>query len=360
MKNYRIFVEKHPEFQVEAKSLLAELNENLSLNLKSLRLLNVYDLFGFTQELLEKCRYSVFGEIVTDSVIDSIDLEGKKYIAVEYLPGQFDQRAASAIDCVHLIDPAANINIKSSKLIIVDDDATEETLGKIRHYCINPVESRTKDLSKLTDAEQAAVKPVPVLEGFRNMSTASEREAYCKKMGLAMNADDLNAVLFEDAGLIKLRAEVKSGLTAEVRKQCVRTLLLDYLSKSLEIERLDVGDISDIGVCHNSCRVRVHKNYLVSQISESLASLCAGVVELARLTYDDRTGADYHYLVDILFFGHILLLTRAFVCTTYICHSAWHTFLPYIITHSATKCKYNIFMGAQYRHRKRAARFSAI
>ncbi len=159
MKNYRIFVEKHPEFQVEAKSLLAELNENLSLNLKSLRLLNVYDLFGFTQELLEKCRYSVFGEIVTDSVIDSIDLEGKKYIAVEYLPGQFDQRAASAIDCVHLIDPAANINIKSSKLIIVDDDATEETLGKIRHYCINPVESRTKDLSKLTDAEQAAVKP---------------------------------------------------------------------------------------------------------------------------------------------------------------------------------------------------------
>ena len=195
MKNYRIFVEKHPEFQVEAKSLLAELNENLSLNLKSLRLLNVYDLFGFTQELLEKCRYSVFGEIVTDSVIDSIDLEGKKYIAVEYLPGQFDQRAASAIDCVHLIDPAANINIKSSKLIIVDDDATEETLGKIRHYCINPVESRTKDLSKLTDAEQAAVKPVPVLEGFRNMSTASEREAYCKKMGLAMNADDLNEVV---------------------------------------------------------------------------------------------------------------------------------------------------------------------
>ena len=195
MKNYRIFVEKHPEFQVEAKSLLAELNENLSLNLKSLRLLNVYDLFGFTQELLEKCRYSVFGEIVTDSVIDSIDLEGKKYIAVEYLPGQFDQRAASAIDCVHLINPAANIIIKSSKLIIVDDDATEETLGKIRHYCINPVESRTKDLSKLTDAEQAAVKPVPVLEGFRNMSTASEREAYCKKMGLAMNADDLNEVV---------------------------------------------------------------------------------------------------------------------------------------------------------------------
>ena len=194
MSNYRIFVEKHPEFQVEAKSLLGELNENLQLELKTLRLLNVYDLFGFTPELLEKSRYSVFGEIVTDSVTDSIDLDGAKYIAVEYLPGQFDQRAASAVDCVHLIEPSAQISIKSSKLLIVDADASEETLEKIRHYYINPVESRTKDLSKLADTEHAAVKPVPVLEGFRNMS-GDDLKAYCKKMGLAMNADDLAEVV---------------------------------------------------------------------------------------------------------------------------------------------------------------------
>lgn len=194
MSNYRIFVEKHPEFQVEAKSLLGELNENLQLELKTLRLLNVYDLFGFTPELLEKSRYSVFGEIVTDSVTDSIDLDGAKYIAVEYLPGQFDQRAASAVDCVHLIEPSAQISIKSSKLLIVDSDASEETLEKIRHYYINPVESRTKDLSKLADTEHAAVKPVPVLEGFRNMG-GDDLKAYCKKMGLAMNADDLAEVV---------------------------------------------------------------------------------------------------------------------------------------------------------------------
>lgn len=194
MSDYRIFVEKHPEFQVEAKSLLGELNENLQLELKTLRLLNVYDLFGFTPELLEKSRYSVFGEIVTDSVTDSIDLDGAKYIAVEYLPGQFDQRAASAVDCVHLIDPTARISIKSSKLLIVDSDASEETLEKIRHYYINPVESRAKDLSKLADTEHAAVKPVPVLEGFRNMS-GDNLKAYCKKMGLAMNADDLAEVV---------------------------------------------------------------------------------------------------------------------------------------------------------------------
>ena len=70
MANYRIFVEKYHEFQVEAGSLKAELNENLQLDLQSLRLLNVYDLFGFTPELLEKSRYSVFGEIVTDNVSD--------------------------------------------------------------------------------------------------------------------------------------------------------------------------------------------------------------------------------------------------------------------------------------------------
>ena len=67
MKNYRIFVEKHPRFRVEAESLRRELNANLNLDIRELRLLNVYDLFGFSEELLEKTRYSVFGEVVTDS-----------------------------------------------------------------------------------------------------------------------------------------------------------------------------------------------------------------------------------------------------------------------------------------------------
>ena len=194
MANYRIFVEKYPEFQVEAGSLKAELNENLQLDLQSLRLLNVYDLFGFTPELLEKSRYSVFGEIVTDNVSDECDLTGTKYIAVEYLPGQFDQRAASAVDCVHLIDPKADVHIKSSKLIVLSVDVDEQTIAKIKHYYINAVESREKDLSKLTDTEHAAVKPVPVLEGFVNMKE-EDLEPFCRKMGLAMNADDLREVV---------------------------------------------------------------------------------------------------------------------------------------------------------------------
>ena len=193
-QNYRIFVEKYPEFQVEASSLRSELNENLQLDLQSLRLLNVYDLFGFTPELLEKSRYSVFGEIVTDKVSDECDLTGTKYIAVEYLPGQFDQRAASAVDCVHLIDPKADVRIKSSKLIILPADVEDETIAKIKHYFINAVESREKDLSKLTDSEAAAVKPVPVLDGFTKM-TEADLEPFCRKMGLAMNADDLREVV---------------------------------------------------------------------------------------------------------------------------------------------------------------------
>ena len=236
MSDYRIFVEKHPEFQVEAKSLLGELNENLQLELKTLRLLNVYDLFGFTPELLEKSRYSVFGEVVTDSVTDSIDLDGAKYIAVEYLPGQFDQRAASAVDCVHLIDPTARISIKSSKLLIVDSDASEETLEKIRHYYINPVESRAKDLSKLADTEHAAVKPVPVLEGFRNMS-GDNLKAYCKKMGLAMNADDLAEVVkyFTEEGRDPNETELRI-LDTYWSDHCRHTTF------TTELENIDVED----------------------------------------------------------------------------------------------------------------------
>ena len=194
MNNYRIYVEKYPEFQVEARSLLGELNENLQLSLPSLRYLNVYDLFGFSSELLEKSRYSVFGEVVTDSVTDECDLSGVKYIAVEYLPGQFDQRAASAVDCVRLIDPTAKVSIKSSKLIILPGDTEDEVVERIKKYYINAVESREKDLAKLTAMEQPEVVPVNVLEGLTAL-TEEELAPFCRKMGLAMNADDLREVV---------------------------------------------------------------------------------------------------------------------------------------------------------------------
>lgn len=194
MKAHRIFVEKCSGFRVEADSLRSEFNENLSLSLRSLRLLNVYDLFGFSDELLEKCRYTVFGEKVTDLVSDECPLEGRRYLAVEYIPGQFDQRASSAVDCVHLIDPAADVRIRSSRLLIFDDDMTDEAFAAVRHYYINAVESRQKDLSLLEYNETADVKPLASLDGFTSMAP-EEYADFCRKWGLAMNVDDLSEVV---------------------------------------------------------------------------------------------------------------------------------------------------------------------
>lgn len=194
MTNFRIFVEKRPAFQVEARSLMNEFNENLQLSLRSLRYINVYDLFGFTQDLLEQCRYTVFGETVTDSVTDMCELAGKKYLAVEYIPGQFDQRASSAVDCVHLIDPNAKVEIRSSRLLIFDDQVSDEQIQQIRHYYINVVESREKDLSVLQQNQTADVKPLAQLDGFIDMPR-EQYASFCKQWGLAMNTDDLAEVV---------------------------------------------------------------------------------------------------------------------------------------------------------------------
>ena len=137
MGDYRIYVEKKEGFRVESKSLQDDLNLNLSLHLKNVRVINVYDLFGFTKDLLKKAKYQVFGEVVTDNVTDSLNLLGKKYFATEFLPGQFDQRASSAIYCCKLIDPNAKINIRSGRIIVLDDDTTDDVIERIKKYVIN-------------------------------------------------------------------------------------------------------------------------------------------------------------------------------------------------------------------------------
>ena len=208
--NIRIFVEKKEGFRGEAEGLRNELNENLSLNIRQLRLLNVYDLAGFSGELLEKCRYSVFGETVTDTVTEGFPLDSHRFLAVEYIPGQFDQRAASAVDCVHLIDPQAQVKIKSSRLLIFDDDMSDKDLAAIRHYYINAVEAREKDLSKLDLSDKADVKPMALLEGFTEMPEG-EFAAFCSKWGLAMNTDDLREVVnyFRKEGRNPSEAELR-------------------------------------------------------------------------------------------------------------------------------------------------------
>lgn len=194
MTPYRIFVEKREPYRVEAESLREELNSNLGLNIKDLRVLCVYDLFGFSPELVEKSSYKVFGEPATDMVSREVDLDNRPYLAIESLPGQFDQRAAAAEECVKLIQPDADIEIRSARLIIFDGSVGPEEMKKIEHYTINAVESRKKDLSVLAAPERASAKPVAILEGFRGI-TPEEAPAYCREKGLAMNGDDLMEVV---------------------------------------------------------------------------------------------------------------------------------------------------------------------
>ncbi|MBQ2247918.1 MAG: phosphoribosylformylglycinamidine synthase [Tidjanibacter sp.] len=194
MKTYRLFVEKREPFRVEAESLRRELNSNLGLNISSLRLLCVYDLFGFTDELVEKSSYKVFGEKATDTVSGEVDFKGMPHLAIECLPGQFDQRAASAVECVKLLEPTADVEIRSAKLLIFDNGVGEQEMEKIARYCINTVESREKNLDVLVPAERATAKSVEILDGFRYI-TREDATSYCKEKGLAMNGDDLMEVV---------------------------------------------------------------------------------------------------------------------------------------------------------------------
>lgn len=239
--NYRVFVEKKEGFRVEAVGLQDELNANLGLDIRCLRLINIYDLFGFSQELLDKCLYSVFGEIVTDRVSTEFDFEGCPYIAVEFLPGQFDQRASSAEDCVHLIDPKADITIKSGKILVFDKDFAAADIDKVKKYFVNPIESRIKDISVLERFAHPAAERVSVIENFTNLKEEN-LAAYCEDKSLAMNIDDLREVVvyFRKEGRNPYETELKI-LDTYWSDHCRHTTFNTQL-ESIEVEECFAAD----------------------------------------------------------------------------------------------------------------------
>ena len=186
--NARIFVEKKEGYQTEALSLLDNFKTNLKADITSLRLINVYDVFNIKEEVLEKAKYSIFGEIVTDNVYMDIDLSNKLYFAVEYLPGQFDQRADSAMQCIRLLNPASSAIVKSSRLIILEGGIKD--LTPLKKYYINEVESREKDMSKLELPKLVHNEEKYEVEGFNELSV-DELKKYLDKLGLAMSIKDL-------------------------------------------------------------------------------------------------------------------------------------------------------------------------
>lgn len=239
--NYRVFVEKKEGFRVEAVGLQDELNANLGLDIRCLRLINIYDLFGFSQELLDKCLYSVFGEVVTDRVSTEFDFEGCPYIAVEFLPGQFDQRASSAEDCVHLIDPKADITIKSGKILVFDKDFSAADMDKVKKYFVNPIESRIKDISVLERFAHPAAERVSVIDDFINLKE-EDLAAYCEDKSLAMNTDDLREVVayFRKEGRNPYETELKI-LDTYWSDHCRHTTFNTQL-ESIEVEECFAAD----------------------------------------------------------------------------------------------------------------------
>jgi len=191
IEKIRLFVEKKKGFQVEAESLKNELNTNLHLHIKELRLIVVYDVFNIEKKLLEDAVASVFSEPVTDDVsVEMLRATSLQSFAIEYLPGQFDQRADSAMQCMKLIDPKSDAIIKSAKLILLDDSVNDENLQRIKKYCINEIEAREKNMSILDASENVNIAEIPVFEGFIEFSE-KEIEDFRKTHGLAMSLEDI-------------------------------------------------------------------------------------------------------------------------------------------------------------------------
>ncbi|MHC1721359.1 MAG: phosphoribosylformylglycinamidine synthase [Clostridiaceae bacterium] len=191
----RIFVEKIPGFDVEAQNLLRDLKESLHVEgLKSLRILNRYDISGLNDEELQKTIFTIFSEKTVDKVyFEEIKTNSRdKVFAVEYLPGQYDQRADSASQCVQIITQGEKPNILSSKLYVIGENISDPDLQKIKEYCINPVDSREAALEKPESLDMDVEVPpdVEIIEGFIEMDMAGLKK-YIEENGLAMSFEDL-------------------------------------------------------------------------------------------------------------------------------------------------------------------------
>lgn len=186
----RIFVCKKDQFQVESESLMAELKQSFGLNDRfHAERYNIYDVFGADPQDIDLLKKQVLSEIVTDEVYDTIDLENKKYLAYEFLPGQYDQRADSAQQCLMLLNNKPAVSIHSGTLLVFDN-ASDEEIEKIKKYMINPVEAREKDLSVLEDDQNVEIEDVPVISGFVQMRP-EELEQLRNELGLAMSFEDI-------------------------------------------------------------------------------------------------------------------------------------------------------------------------
>lgn len=189
----RIYVEKRHGYQVEAEGLKKELIQNLHLNkITGVRVINVYDVEGLGEVELELVTPIVFSEPNIDHVTQTIDLAGVNSFGVEYLPGQFNQRAESARECIEILCSGALVRVRSFKIIGIEGTLDHEDLERIKGYIINPVDSREARLDVPTSLEFEAFMPdhVELLAGFIQKSI-DELVSFHSERGFAMTVEDL-------------------------------------------------------------------------------------------------------------------------------------------------------------------------
>jgi len=190
---YRIYVEKKSGLDNEARALLSEISAFLGIkSVEKIRILNRYDAENITEELFNYAVGTVFSEPQLDDVYTEIESDGAYVFATEYLPGQFDQRADSAAQCIQLISQGDKPSVASARVYMLYGNVSDEDIAKIKKHVINPVEAREASLGKKETLriEYEIPTEVKVLEGFTDLSEEG-LAAFIAENGLAMDLDDI-------------------------------------------------------------------------------------------------------------------------------------------------------------------------
>ncbi|MBQ1217049.1 MAG: phosphoribosylformylglycinamidine synthase, partial [Clostridia bacterium] len=190
---FRVYVEKRGELAHEAMNLFENVRGFLGISaLESVRILNRYDVEGIGEDLFESAVKTVFSEPQVDDASTDYDAEGGIVFAVEYLPGQFDQRADSAAQCIQILSRGERPTVRTAKIYILHGALSEDEIAKIKKYVINPVEAReaSLDLPATLALSVNVPESVATVEGFLNLDRDGLADMI-KTLGLAMDIDDI-------------------------------------------------------------------------------------------------------------------------------------------------------------------------
>ncbi len=193
MAVYRIYVEKKPGFDAEARHLLDEIVNLLQVKgVTGLRLLNRYDVEGIEKELFDRCVDTVFSEPQVDNASQNPDLTGAAVFASEYLPGQYDQRADSCAQCIQFVSQGERPAVRAARIYILEGQISPEQLAAVKKYVINPVESREASMAEVDTLQMQYEIPTQVetIEGFTQLEEEG-LASFIRQYGLAMDQDDV-------------------------------------------------------------------------------------------------------------------------------------------------------------------------